>query len=164
MVPIDNVTAHAGVGVGAAADADAWLNVTVCPATLKVPLRSAPAFASTVNVNVPVPVPLALAGTWIHDVGLVAVQLHAVAGVVVTVSANDPPVALPLMVAPVDSANVHAEDGLVELGVELFPHPTVAASNKVARRDVLDTFSSLMPAGCKPSAFHLSLPSIDLIL
>ena len=41
-----------------AAGAPAWVTVTVCPATVSVPVRSeVPVFAATTNVIVPFPVP-----------------------------------------------------------------------------------------------------------
>jgi hypothetical protein len=47
-----------GIGGGPVAP-PAWLNVTVFPATVKVPVRAAPVFAATTKLTPPMPEPLA---------------------------------------------------------------------------------------------------------
>ena len=55
------------------------VTVTVCPATVNVPVREAPVvFAPMLNVTEPMPEPLAPAVTVIHDVVVVAVQAQDV--------------------------------------------------------------------------------------
>ena len=71
------------------AHAPLWVTVTVCPATVSVPVRDVVAvFAATVYVTLPLPVPLPPAVTVIQLALLVAPQAHAV--VVVTVVVRDP--------------------------------------------------------------------------
>ena len=62
------------------------MTVTVCPATVNVPMREAPVvFAPLLNVTEPMPDPLAPAVTVIHDVVVVAVQEQAVPAMTLTV-------------------------------------------------------------------------------
>jgi hypothetical protein len=72
--------------------ARACVTVNAWPAMVSVPVRSAPAFAATVNTTEPLPVPLEPAVIAIHDVWLVAAQLHP-ADVVTLTGAPAPPVA-----------------------------------------------------------------------
>jgi len=62
--------------------------VTVCPATVSVPILDPPVLAAHVNATVPVPDPLPPEVTVIQDALLVAVQLQDAA--VVTVAASLP--------------------------------------------------------------------------
>ena len=62
------------------------MTVTVCPATVNVPMREAPVvFAPMLNVTEPMPEPLAPAVTVIHDVVVVAVQEQDVPEVTLSV-------------------------------------------------------------------------------
>ena len=62
------------------------MTVTVCPATVNVPVREAPVvLAATLNVTEPMPDPLAPAVTVIQDVVVVAVQEQAVPDVTLSV-------------------------------------------------------------------------------
>ena len=62
------------------------MTVTVCPATVNVPMREAPVvLAATLNVTEPMPDPLAPAVTVIHDVVVVAVQAQDVPDVTLSV-------------------------------------------------------------------------------
>src|SRR4051812_1232010 len=65
-----------------------WLTVTVCPATVSVPLR-APLAAATEKVTVPLPVPLAPDVIVMKSDRLVAVQVQDAS--VVTFTVNVPP-------------------------------------------------------------------------
>ena len=60
--------------------------MTVCPATVNVPVREAPVvLAATLNVTEPMPDPLAPAVTVIQDVVVVAVQAQDVPDVTLSV-------------------------------------------------------------------------------
>ncbi len=60
--------------------------MTVCPATVNVPVREAPVvLAATLNVTEPMPDPLAPAVTVIQDVVVVAVQAQDVPEVTLSV-------------------------------------------------------------------------------
>jgi hypothetical protein len=62
------------------------VTVTVCPATVNVPMREAPVvFAPMLNVTEPMPDPLAPAVTVIQDVVVVAVHEQAVPAMTLTV-------------------------------------------------------------------------------
>ena len=62
------------------------MTVTVCPATVNVPVREAPVvLAATLNVTEPMPDPLAPAVTVIQDVVVVAVQAQDVPEVTLSV-------------------------------------------------------------------------------
>jgi len=65
--------------------------VTVCPATVSVPIRDPPVLAAHVNATVPGPEPLPPEVTVIQDALLVAVQLQAAAVVTVAESLPPPP-------------------------------------------------------------------------
>ena len=62
------------------------MTVTVCPATVNVPVRAVPVvLAATLNVTEPMPDPLAPAVTVIQDVVVVAVQEQDVPEVTLSV-------------------------------------------------------------------------------
>ena len=62
------------------------MTVTVCPATVNVPVRAVPVvLAATLNVTEPMPDPLAPAVTVIQDVVVVAVQEQDVPDVTLSV-------------------------------------------------------------------------------
>jgi hypothetical protein len=62
------------------------LTVTVCPATVNVPVRAAPVvLAATPKVTEPIPDPVAPAVTVIHDVVVLAVQAQDVPDVTLSV-------------------------------------------------------------------------------
>jgi hypothetical protein len=54
----------------------AWVIVTVCPATVSVPVRDPPSLDATLIVTVPEPVPLVRPVSEIHDVLLLADHAH----------------------------------------------------------------------------------------
>src|SRR5580704_17922849 len=87
------------------AQAAVWLNVTVVPATVTVPVRAEPELASAANVNPPAPLPEPEPDTWIHESLLTAVHVQPI--VVVTVTANDPPLGYPSIVDPTDKVYLH---------------------------------------------------------
>ena len=75
----------------------AWVAVTVCPASVNVPLRDVDdVFAVAVTLTVPLPEPPAPLVTVNHDAPLVAVHVQPVAAV--TLSAALPPAATMLSV------------------------------------------------------------------
>jgi hypothetical protein len=75
-----------GGGGGGGAPA-AWLTVTICPATVSVPLRALlELFAAALNCTWPLPEPEAPLVTVIHDALLVAFQTQPAAAA----TANDP--------------------------------------------------------------------------
>jgi hypothetical protein len=61
------------------------------PATVNVPVRSAPVFVATVNWTVPAPLPLEPAEIVKKLAPLVAVQVHAVPEVTLTATDPEPP-------------------------------------------------------------------------
>ena len=67
------------------------VTVTVVPATVSVPFLELPVFAGTLKVTVPLPVRLAPAVMVIHDVAVLAVQLHDAVVVTVTERVVLPP-------------------------------------------------------------------------
>ena len=79
----------AGGGVGVGAGAAACATTSDCPATVAVPVRSAPSFAATRSTTDPLPLPAALPLTVIHDAWLAT--LHAHPASVSTVTGIDPP-------------------------------------------------------------------------
>jgi len=86
----------------------AWLIVTICPATVSVPVRDAPPLEATLNVTVPVPVPLVRPVRELHDVLLVADHSH-VDGAVIDVESP--------LVADAETEMVRGETvGLAQLG------------------------------------------------
>lgn len=77
---------------GAIAKEQPWdcVTVTVCPATVSVPLRDGPVVAATVNVTVPSAVPDVEPGIEIHGTTVDAVQAHPFPAVTVTVPEPPP--------------------------------------------------------------------------
>lgn len=65
---------------------ESWLNVTVRPATVAVPLRAGPVFGSTWNCTAPLPVPLPPLCTRSH--GALAAAVHAHASAIATLTAG----------------------------------------------------------------------------
>ena len=53
-----------------------WVTVTVCSATVSVPVRDRPPLEATLNVTVPVPVPQVPPDSEIHDALLLADHSH----------------------------------------------------------------------------------------
>ena len=84
------------------------MTVTVCPATVTVPLRAAPALAAIVSVTVPFPVPLVPEATVINAALPAVIQLHVLGAVTVTVDV--PPAAVALITVD-DSVYVHTTAG-----------------------------------------------------
>jgi hypothetical protein len=84
LAPIDTAVGMTeyehGVGVAA------WLIVTICAATVSVPVRAAPLFEATLNVTVLVPMPLVRPVSEIHDVLLLADHSHREGAVIDTES------------------------------------------------------------------------------
>jgi hypothetical protein len=92
LAVLDPAAAGGFSEVGATAKeqgAACWLTVTVCPATVKVPVRGeVDVFAAMLKATVPLPMPLEPAVIVSQEALLVAVQLQP--GVLVTVAAPDP--------------------------------------------------------------------------
>ena len=82
---------------------DVWLKITISPAAASVPTRAGPESASATNVKVPSPFPDAPLVTCNHSALLVAVQLHRLDGLVVTLTRNVPPLGYPSIVDPTDN-------------------------------------------------------------
>jgi hypothetical protein len=96
----DNEKVHDGGG------AAAWVTVTVCPATVSVPVRNAvPVFAVNAYVVLPVPVPLAPELMVSHDVAVDAVHAQVDADGVTVIELVPAPAPTGWLVA--DSAKVH---------------------------------------------------------
>jgi hypothetical protein len=70
--PIEKVVGLTAYEQGVAAAP--WLTVTVCPATVKVPVRAAPLFVAMLNATVPSPLPLDDPEIEIQDASLLADQ------------------------------------------------------------------------------------------
>ena len=87
-------------------DAAAWDTVTVCPATVSVPLRAAPVFAAALKPTEPSPVPLAPAVMDSHVALLTAVQTQPVC-VSMAIGVAAPPAAVTDVVSGV-TAYEHA--------------------------------------------------------
>jgi hypothetical protein len=84
-------TKPSDVGVTVARQLPSWVIVTVCPATVSVPVRGAPLmFAEMAYVTVPLPEPFAPIVTAIQDALLEAVHVQPVVVVTVTLPVADP--------------------------------------------------------------------------
>lgn len=121
--------------------------VTVCPATVSVPLRGLPAgFASTVNATVPLPVPFVPLVIVIQPALLEAVHAHAL--LVVTDAVDEPPAAG--MLCGVGAAvKLHTSPPCVTTNVRPATD-TVPVRNPVARLGAMSIATVPLPVPLAP--------------
>jgi hypothetical protein len=106
-----------------------WVTVTVCPATVNVPVRPVvEALDATEYVTVPLPVPLAPAVTVIQAMLLVAVQLQPLAAVTLAVAV--PPAAdSPCVSGAIVGLHCGENENVLDNALRLTPPgPTAATS------------------------------------